>query len=62
MWQVGGGDQIRIATVMERCDVSRPMATSWLSGLAAAGMLRDVKTGCDGVFINSEFPQLLTAL
>ncbi|MCA2210591.1 Fic family protein [Nocardia rosealba] len=51
----------RIATVMERCDVSRPTATGWLSGLAGAGMLRDVKIGRDRVFINAEFLQLLTA-
>ncbi|MEV0686620.1 Fic family protein [Nocardia sp. NPDC050378] len=51
----------RIATVMERCDVSRPTTTSWLSGLAAAGMLHDMKIGRDRVFINWEFLQLLTA-
>ncbi|MEV6064495.1 Fic family protein [Nocardia asteroides] len=51
----------RIATVMERCGVSRPTATGWLSGLAGAGMLRDMKIGRDRVFVNTEFLQLLTA-
>ncbi len=51
----------RIATVMERCGVSRPTATGWLNGLAEAGMIRDVKIGRDRVFINAEFLDLLTA-
>lgn len=46
---------------MERCGVSRPTATGWLDGLAAAGMIRDVKIGRDRVFINAEFLELLTA-
>lgn len=29
----------RINTVMDRCNVSRPTATSWLNALAANGML-----------------------
>ncbi len=49
----------RIATVMSRCDVSRPTATSWLSGLAAAGMLEDERVGRDRFFINREFLRLL---
>jgi Fic family protein len=50
----------RIATVMTRCNVSRPTATGWLSGLAAAGMLQDEKVGRDRMFINRQFLQLLT--
>lgn len=49
----------RINTVVERCDVSRPTATSWLSALAKNGMLQDVKIGRDRLFINREFLQLL---
>lgn len=49
----------RIGVVMERCDVSRPTATSWLSALADAGMLQDVRAGRDRLFVNREFVQLL---
>ncbi|SON59995.1 Adenosine monophosphate-protein transferase SoFic [Mycobacterium simulans] len=45
----------RIATVMTRCDVSRPTAVSWLNALADAGLLRTVKIGRDRLFINREF-------
>jgi Fic family protein len=49
----------RINTVMERCGVSRPTATSWLNALASAGLLQDLKVGRDRLFINREFLQLL---
>lgn len=49
----------RINTVVERCGVSRPTATSWLGALASAGMLEDVRVGRDRLFINREFLQLL---
>jgi Fic family protein len=49
----------RINTVMNRCNVSRPTATSWLNALADNGMLQNVKTGRDRLFINREFLQLL---
>ncbi len=49
----------RIATVMDRCGVSRPTATSWLNALADHGLLQPVKAGRDRLFINSEFLQLL---
>lgn len=49
----------RIATVMARCDVSRPTATSWLNTLAGAGLLQTMKMGRDRLFINREFLQLL---
>ena len=66
----GGGDSefqsvlfeqpyCRINTVVERCNVSRPTASSWLSALADNGMLQDVKIGRDRLFINREFLQLL---
>lgn len=50
----------RINTVVERCAVSRPTATSWLSSLADAGLLQDLKVGRDRLFINREFLNLLT--
>jgi len=50
----------RIATVMTRCDVSRPTATSWLNSLAEAGLLQTLRVGRDRLFINREFLQLLT--
>ena len=66
----GGGDSefqavlfeqpyCRINTVVERCGVSRPTASSWLSSLVHDGMLQDVKIGRDRLFINREFLQLL---
>lgn len=66
----GGGDSefqsvlfeqpyCRINTVVERCGVSRPTATSWLGALAEAGLLQDVKVGRDRLFINRELLHLL---
>lgn len=49
----------RIGTVMDRCGVSRPTATRWLSDLAEAGLLMDRKIGRDRVFINREYLDLL---
>ncbi len=49
----------RIATVIERCEVSRPTATRWLSDLAGAGLLDDHKVGRDRLFVNREFLSLL---
>ncbi|MGV9710973.1 Fic family protein [Gordonia sp. NPDC003424] len=42
----------RISVVVERCGVSRPTATAWLTALSAAGLLDDVKVGRDRLFIN----------
>ena len=49
----------RIQTVMRRCAVSRPTATGWLSALARAGLLQDVKLGRDRLFVNRDFLELL---
>lgn len=49
----------RINTVVQRCGVSRPTATNWLSTLAANGLLQDLRVGRDRLFINREFLQLL---
>ena len=35
----------RISTVMDRCEISRPTATSWLNELVSAGILSDLKFG-----------------
>lgn len=51
----------RIATVIERCGVSRPTATRWLSELAEAGLVQDLKIGRDRLFVNREFLQLLVS-
>lgn len=49
----------RIANVVERCRVSRPTATNWLNTLVREGVLLDVKSGRERIFINSRFFQLL---
>ena len=49
----------RIASVMNRCDISRPTATAWLSQLSSAGVLEEVRSGRDRLFVNRRFLQLL---
>ncbi|MGK9220405.1 MULTISPECIES: Fic family protein [unclassified Microbacterium] len=49
----------RIANVIERCGVSRPTAASWLNGLVAGGVLRDLRLGRDRLFINARFLDIL---
>jgi Fic family protein len=51
----------RIATVIQRCGVSRPTATKWLETLVDARLLIDLKVGRDRLFVNREFLDLLTA-
>lgn len=50
----------RISTVVERCDVSRQTASSWLHALVEAGLLRDVKSGRELLFVNHELLNVLT--
>ncbi|MFY0407997.1 Fic family protein [Solicola sp. PLA-1-18] len=50
----------RINTVVERCDVSRQTASSWLHALVEAGVLRDLKLGREILFVNHEFLEVLT--
>ena len=50
---------LRIQTVMDRCGVSRPTATSWLNALVTLGILRDLKLGRDRLFVNARFLDLL---
>lgn len=49
----------RIASVMVRCQVSRPTATGWLSQLSSAGILDEVRLGRDRLFVNRDFLQIL---
>ena len=50
----------RISTVVERCDVSRQTASTWLHALVTAGLLSDVKVGRELLFVNHEFVDVLT--
>lgn len=50
----------RIGTVVDRCEVSRQTASSWLHALVEAGLLRDVKVGRELLFVNHEFLDVLT--
>ena len=50
----------RINAVVERCEVSRQTASSWLHALVGAGLLSDVKVGRELLFVNTEFLDVLT--
>lgn len=50
----------RIANVVDRCGVSRPTATKWLSELAGNGSLLDMRLGRERLFINQRFLDVLT--
>jgi Fic family protein len=50
----------RISTVMERCGVSRPTATSWLNALVQAEILIKLTAGRDRLFVNHRFLDVLT--
>jgi DNA-binding IclR family transcriptional regulator len=50
----------RINTVVDRCDVSRQTASSWLHALVEAGLLGDVKVGRELLFVNRELLDVLT--
>lgn len=50
----------RIGTVVDRCDVSRQTASTWLHALVRAGLLQEVKVGRDLLFVNHEFLEVLT--
>lgn len=49
----------RIKQATERCGVSRPTATKWLTELSVAGMLQEKIIGRDRIFINHELITLL---
>jgi Fic family protein len=50
----------RIATVVERCDVSRQTASGWLHALVDAGLLYEAKVGRQRLFVNHHFLKVLT--
>lgn len=50
----------RIAKVVDRCDVSRQTASSWLHTLVEAGLLSNIKVGRELLFVNHEFLDVLT--
>ena len=49
----------RINTVVERCEVSRPTASTWLRALVAEGLLREAKVGREVLFVNHVFLDVL---
>lgn len=49
----------RIASVMNRCGVSRPTATAWLNGLQADGYLVKVPAGRERLYVNVGFMEIL---
>lgn len=50
----------RIATVVERCQVSRQTASGWLHDLVEGGLLLELKVGRELLFVNHEFMTVLT--
>jgi Fic family protein len=50
----------RIANVVERCDVTRQTASTWLHALVEAELLRELKSGRDLLFVNHGFLRVLT--
>lgn len=50
----------RIGMVVDRCEVSRQTASTWLHALVEAGLLQDVKVGRELLFVNHEFLDVLT--
>ncbi|GAB20674.1 hypothetical protein GOEFS_124_00060 [Gordonia effusa NBRC 100432] len=52
----------RIKTVMERCAVSRPTATGWLTSMSEAGLLEEIRAGRDRLFVNRQLLDLLTRI
>jgi Fic family protein len=50
----------RISAVVDRCDVSRQTASTWLHALVEAELLRDVKVGRELLFVNHDLLNVLT--
>lgn len=50
----------RIQTVVDRCQVSRQTASTWLHSLVETGVLSNVKVGRELLFVNHEFLDVLT--
>ena len=55
-----GQPYCRIATIVERCEVSRQTASSWLHALVRAGLLTELRMGREVLFVNHEFLDVLT--
>lgn len=51
----------RIKTVVERCEVSRPTATGWLTDLVATGLLSEFRVGRERLLLNHRFLEVLLA-
>jgi len=49
----------RISTVVDRCEVSRQTASTWLHTLVDAVLLHHVKVGRERLFVNHEFLDVL---
>lgn len=49
----------RIRNVVERCEVSRPTATAWLSDLVATDVLTEIRVGRERLFVNHRFLHVL---
>lgn len=50
----------RISAVVDRCEVSRQTASTWLHALVEAGLLEAIKVGRERLFVNHEFLDVLT--
>lgn len=50
----------RINSVVQRCDVSRQTASTWLHALVEAGILNKAKVGRELLFVNDELLDVLT--
>lgn len=50
----------RISTVVERCEVSRQTASTWLHALVDAGLLHEIELGRERLFVNHHFLDVLT--
>lgn len=51
---------VRIANVVEACDVTRQTASNWLDALVVAGVLNDLRVGRDRLFVNTNYLELLS--
>lgn len=50
----------RVSQVMQRCDVTRPTATAWLTALTEYGLLEKAKVGRHVLYINPSYLALLS--
>ena len=50
----------RVSQVMQRCEVTRPTATAWLTALTEYGLLEKAKVGRQVLYINPSYLALLS--